>query len=468
MELVDGVGFLEHVNAVPEDAPDGSSSLDDAAAAGAGALAPAPPSAPAPRSEVDIPRLGEAARQLAEGIAALHAAGALHRDLKPSNVLVTPAGRVVILDFGLAAELRHGVADLSRVELVGTVAYMAPEQAAGGPLSEAADWYSFGAILYRALTGALPIAGSIAEILIAKQSREPRPPRDLFPECPPDLDALCVDLLRIDPAARPGGVEVLRRLGAAPRGEAAAAVSERAGEAPVLFGRERELAALLAAFADVGRGLAVVVSVHGASGTGKTGLLRGFLEGLAAAGDGALPVVLAGRCYEREFVPYKAGDSLIDALARHLGRAGPDAAAGLLPPDIHALASLFPVLGRVEAVALAPRTAPAAPDPRERRRRAFLALREVLVRLGRERSLVVCIDDVQWGDVDGAVLLAEVMKPPGAPEALLLVSARTVRPRPGARRRRCPRARSRRRGRPPRPRPPARTCALPPRSRPRP
>lgn len=443
MELVDGTTFLDYVRSTPSveyvdsftEAPIGecaptaagipSTSAHDevlpTSDAGAAFASPAQHAARPSEAEVSIRRVRSALRQLAEGLAALHAAGKLHRDIKPSNVLVSREGRVVILDFGLVTELGgHTVVD--NTHFVGTPAYASPEQVAELPMTEKSDLYSVGIMLYEALTGRRPYTGSHFKMLVDKQRLDAVPPRELAPWVPRDLNDLCIALLDRNPSHRPTAIELARSLGnATAEREHESAVTAR--RSALFVGRETQLAELRDAFETTSRGRAADVHVSGRSGMGKSALVRQFLDGLAATSRDV--VILAGRCYERESVPYKALDSLVDALSQFLKRI-PDAdARALMPRDVRALARVFQVLERVGEVA-GPRTAaPAITDPLELRRRAFGALRELFARLADRRPLVLFIDDLQWGDVDSVALLADLLGPPDPPPLLLVIAYRS-------------------------------------------
>ncbi len=407
MELVEGHDFLRYAGA------DGTRSTLDMPAPGEGSPAGLSPDVPSLR------RLRGALKQLAEGLSALHLAGKLHRDIKPSNIKVTPEGRLVLLDFGLVKELVDAkVYETSAGEVLGTPAYMAPEQAAGKVVTEASDWYAVGCVLYEALTGQRLFRGGLAEIMRAKRSEEQPSPRKADPTLPEDLDALCCELVFRDPERRPPGEEVLRRLGSVGGEELAAGFARLPGDAVPFVGRGDELAALHESFDRTRQGQAMVVFVHGSSGLGKTALVDRFLAQLRQAHPGA--VVLAGRCYERESVPYKGLDPLIDTLSGYLKQLPKAEAEALVPEGVWALARLFPALQRVPAVGRAGREVLELPDPREQRRQARAALRDLLRRLAECHPTLLYIDDLQWSDRDSANLLAYVLGPPDPPAIMLL------------------------------------------------
>jgi serine/threonine protein kinase len=356
---------------------------------------------PAGRSFNEV-RLRSALKQLARGLHALHRAQKVHRDIKPSNVLVTETGRVVILDFGL-------ITDMTRSELgegvgvVGTAHFMAPEQAAAKAVGPEADWYSLGVMLYLALTGCYPFQLAPDAAIDLKQRVEPTPPGLLTDGLPSDLESLCSDLLRLDPAARPSGREVLARLGVV---EGEVATPKLLLSSTAFVGRTAELAELNEAFTEACQGHAVTMLVQGESGVGKSALVRRFLEQIDSDA-----VVLAGRCYERESMPYKAVDELVDALSRYLGKLPSEEVPDLVPPNASLIASVFPVLRRIEAIARTPRVPRGAIDPLEIRTLVFDALRELFRRLAARKPLVLAIDDFQWADADSLALLEEVMRP---------------------------------------------------------
>src|SRR5262249_15436883 len=148
-----------------------------------------------PAGKSDPHRLRTALRQLTEGIQSLHAAQRLHRDLKPANALVTPNGRVVVLDFSLVHEVDPLAPDSHHSQVVGTPAYMAPEQIRESRSSEASDWYAVGVMLFEALTGVLPHTGSLDRFWISQSIETAVDPIVVDPEVPADLGELCRLLL---------------------------------------------------------------------------------------------------------------------------------------------------------------------------------------------------------------------------------------------------------------------------------
>ena len=320
MELVRGVDFLEHVRPADDGATKAADEASDAQTprprSALGASPAADATAAGRQLPADLDKLRPALRQLVEGLLALHAAGKLHRDIKPSNVLVAEDGRVVILDFGVSTELtqRRGRSDAEQDEIVGTARYMAPEQALGEPPVAASDWYSVGVVLYEALVGRAPFVGSELDVIQMKVQLAPTPASECVDGVPPDLDSLCQALLDPEPERRPTGPEILRRLGVTRSARPVPSLLPLK-EGTSLVGREAQLRSLRDAFEAARSGHSVTVEVAGASGMGKSAVAQHFLDGLAEAGEAA---ILRGRAYERETVPYKAFDGVIDALSRYL------------------------------------------------------------------------------------------------------------------------------------------------------
>ncbi len=385
MEIIDGVRFDEYVR----------SGLDTAAAN--------------PNLPFTEHRLRDCLKQLADGLYALHEVGCIHRDIKPSNVLVTTKGRVVLLDFGLAVE-----ATQRRKEFAGTPFYMAPEQAQGKEVTAAVDSYAVGVMLFETLTGERPFSGrGMRELLAQKLSPDRPEPQDLITSIPEDLNRLCNQLLQVDPRQRPDAGAIRQLL----TGGLAAPDS-----ADVWIGRDSQLTTLDRAWADVVGGQTRVVLVSGSSGVGKTAVVDRFLKDLHGR---SRVVILRGRCYENESVPYQGFDSVMDALVQHLKRMTESQVERVLPLEIEPLCQIFPALLDVPAIRNNQTARRAYGDPRERRQQGLSAVREMLSRLARWESLVIFVDDLQWGDADTAVLFRELLRNDQAPQMLFIGTYRS-------------------------------------------
>jgi hypothetical protein len=361
------------------------------------------------RAACNIERLRTALLQLFEGIVALHAARILHRDIKPGNVLVTPNGRVRLLDFGLVRELE--LSSRQSVMVVGTPAYMAPEQLAQLPYDSAADWFSLGVMLFQALTGSLPpratqLAPASPSVFLAG-----------LVDVSEDLKQLCIDLLNPDPSKRPTGAELRQRLGATPAVPIVITETE-----DLLIGRGPQLQHLMGLLELTRQGRTVVVNLHGQSGVGKSALIRAFRQRLARTDPDV--VMLAGRCHETETVPFKALDALVDDFSRHLTTLPPFEAEALAPRDAASLIRVFPVLAQVDAIANVRRKGGDIVDAQELRQRAFASLQDLFGRLAERKTVVIVIDDLQWGDLDSAAFLRSLFGGPSPPSVLLIASYR--------------------------------------------
>jgi serine/threonine-protein kinase len=162
----------------------------------------------------------------AAALAAAHAAGVVHRDIKPANIVYNGPGQIKVLDFGIARLIETTTA-LTRLTqtatVIGTAAYLSPEQASGAPVGPQTDLYALGCVLFALLTGTPPFTGETPLQVCSQHLHAPPPDvAALRPGCPPRLTALISELLSKDPAARPLGAAAVRdRLTSAADPEAA-------------------------------------------------------------------------------------------------------------------------------------------------------------------------------------------------------------------------------------------------------
>lgn len=321
----------------------------------------------------DPARARPALEALGRALGELHGAGLVHRDVKPSNVLVTPEGRVVILDFGLV----RGQDDVGTA-IVGTPTYVAPEVLAGAEPTPASDWYSVGVMLHEILTGSAPFDGSSEGAMAEKRARPAPRVRDKAPNAPADLAELCDGLLARAPEERPRGYSA----------------PPRPAPSALFVGRARELAALDAA----ARRPRSITHVFGASGAGKSALAQAWVESARRGGARAY----LSRCHARAHVPFGAIDEIVDRLARELARLPAPTARALAPRDTSSLVGAFPVFESAPGFER-------RPGAERSQRGAATALCELLERWDPDARWVLVIDDAQWGDADSGAVLTRLL-----------------------------------------------------------
>jgi hypothetical protein len=241
------------------------------------------------------------AKAVCNGLVFAHSKGIIHRDLKPGNVWLSADGTAKIGDFGLAVAM-----ELSRLTesgmIVGTVAYMPPEQAMGGAVTPQADLYSLGAMLYEMVAGRRPFLGEDAVAIIGQLiNTPPVSPAWHRADLPAALETLILQLLEKDPGKRPeSAAAVVRALDAIEldKSEEGGRKAPRAMENPlyrrVFVGRETELRQLQSAFDSAMSGHGALLMVVGEPGIGKTVVCEQLATYVKLRGGRAL----VGHCYE--------------------------------------------------------------------------------------------------------------------------------------------------------------------------
>jgi tetratricopeptide (TPR) repeat protein len=225
--------------------------------------------------------------QVARALEYVHQRGLVHRDVTPSNIMVLPDGTVKLMDFGVVKE--SGVTELTaHGELLGTVAYIAPEQINGERIDPRTDLYSLGAVLYLLLTGRRPFnARTLAGYLDKHLHRPPRPPRELVPAVPRALEDVCLRLLQKEPADRfASATHLLQVL----EGGEHRPSNDASHWPPALVGRAEAVSALTNGLAACRDGVGAVLLFEGAPGLGKTRLVQFAMEQARSAGMPALKI----------------------------------------------------------------------------------------------------------------------------------------------------------------------------------
>jgi eukaryotic-like serine/threonine-protein kinase len=355
------------------------------------------------------------AHQLCLGLDHAHSQGIVHRDLKPENVLVTRDGVVKLMDFGLA---RSSLTSRLTVEgtIVGTVFYLAPEQALGQAPDPRTDLYALGVMLYELTTGRLPFTADDPLAVISQHLHAPVvPPRAHDDTIDPRLDALIVRLLAKQPQERPpSAAEVGRtleqlRVPDTPETTDAGKLSllDRIVRGR-LIGRDRELSAARGCLHAALRGRGHVLLVSGEPGVGKTRLVREVLAEAQVRGAR----VLSTQCYAEGTSPY---GPIAQMLRETLG----DATRGIPELPQHVLADLLLIAPELRE--RFPNVAPGkVKEHQAEEQRVLESVAQWSFALAASAPLVLFIDDVHWAD-SGTLMLVRHLARRGRQHPLFII-----------------------------------------------
>ena len=340
--------------------------------------------------------------QVGRALAHAHSHSVVHRDLKPANIWLDANGTILLGDFGLAATTDHSRLTAEGL-VVGTVAYLAPEQAVGRTADARSDLYSFGAVLYELLCGRPPFLGDDAVAVISQHlNTAPVAPAWHNASVPAELDSLVQRLLAKDPDERPASavavIEELERIAKAPTEPPMTPTPVTSRLMPMtrrLVGRTAELAQLTVAFDEAVSGRGCLMMIVGEPGIGKTRLA----EELAVYASVRGAAVCWGHCYEGELaMPYLP---FVEALRTYVRDRPDDELRAELSGGAPEVATLVSELRERFS------DLPASPElgGDAERMRLFEGITTFLRNASSDRPIVLLLDDLHWADKPTLLML---------------------------------------------------------------
>jgi len=388
---------------------------------------------------VPVARLVEIIVQVLQGLEYAHAQGIVHRDIKPENIVVTAEGTAKLMDFGLARS--EGRSRLTQTGMVvGTVAYLAPEQALGGQVDGRSDLYALGAVLYEAVAGRPPFESEDPISVITQHINVPPvAPHWHNPAVPEALERVILKLLAKDPVRRYQSAQealdalAASRTGAARRGDASSAgrifgaeataapaaqeklagpeLVQRLGRSP-LVGRDAELTLLKELIDRTITGQGGVVLLAGPLGVGKTRVIEEAVTYARLRGV----TVVSGSAYESA-PPYEPFARALHDLARGIESDTLSSRLGEFAPE---LVGLMPELER-QLPKHAERSTGA---PEDRKNRLFAGVAHFLGATAAHDPILLALDDMHFADAATVELLQHVARRSPSYRLLLIVAYR--------------------------------------------
>ena len=368
------------------------------------------------------------ARQVAAGLSCSHERGVHHRDIKPGNLILNKAGTVKILDFGLAR-----FADMSAITLtgniMGTIDYMAPEQVLNEPIDRRADLYSLGIVIYEMIAGRRPFSAAEPIAVVYQHINDtPVPPSNYRAGLPKELDQMVGTLLAKQPVERYqtadellAELDVCRALileDVSDDDQATVTLEERPVQVGVptaqprdefqtdLVGRSQEQERLREGVRHALTGNRQLTFLAGSEGTGKTRLA---VDALKFADEQGMWTLFGSCLYHEISVPYHP---FVDALSQRLQTVRTDTIPARFArlrtrilEDTPEVAILMPQIWTAQERRKLEENTPASLNPQAEQQRLFQAIMHLMLTMAEERGVVLCVDDLHWGDSGSVQLL---------------------------------------------------------------